>query len=119
MPQTPRAAGGRIVVAPIPGVQPSAHGLPNDPAFSLRNYTGITPNEKACRPKDAQAFGLLVAKGGIEPPTHGFSGHPYKRDLIVNQALAIHATFREQPYEGWNESNEAKKSYDSATVPIS
>jgi hypothetical protein len=55
----------------------------------------MTAMEKACRPWDAQAFELMVAKGGIEPPTHGFSGHPYKHDFIFNQALATHATFRE------------------------
>jgi len=42
----------------------------------------------------------LVAKGGIEPPTQGFSGRPFKRELILNQALATHATFREQRHEG-------------------
>jgi hypothetical protein len=61
---------------------------------------------------------ILVAKGGIEPPTQGFSGRPDKRDLILNQALATHAKFREQRHEGLNESNEARKSYDVATVPI-
>jgi len=61
----------------------------------------------------------LVAKGGIEPPTQGFSARPYKQDSIFNHALATHATFREQRYESWNESKEAKKSYDVATVPIS
>ena len=35
----------------------------------------------------------MVAKGGIEPPTQGFSGRPDKRDLILNQALATHAKF--------------------------
>jgi hypothetical protein len=65
-----------------------------------------------------RAFDFLVAKGGIEPPTQGFSGRPDKRDLIINQALATHATFREQRHEGWNESNEATKSYGVATVPI-
>jgi hypothetical protein len=61
---------------------------------------------------------IMVAKGGIEPPTQGFSGRPDKRGLITNQALATHATFREQRHEGWNESNEATKSYGVATVPI-
>ena len=45
------------------------------------NYTGITRMKRACYPRDAQAFDRdplrvsrnLVAKGGIEPPTHGFS----------------------------------------------
>jgi hypothetical protein len=60
----------------------------------------------------------LVAKGGIEPPTHGFSGRPYKQNFIFNQALATHATFREQRHEGCNESNEGQKSYDVATLPI-
>jgi hypothetical protein len=63
-------------------------------------------------------FFFLVAKGGIEPPTQGFSARPYKQDFISNQALATHATFREQRHEGWNEPNEARKSYDVATVPI-
>jgi len=61
---------------------------------------------------------FLVAKGGIEPPTQGFSGHPDKRDLILNQALATNATFREQRHEGRNESNEGKKRYAVATLPI-
>jgi len=60
----------------------------------------------------------LVAKGGIEPPTHGFSGRPDKQDFIFNQALATHATFREQRHEGCNESNEGKKGYAVATLPI-
>jgi hypothetical protein len=42
-------------------------------AFSLRDYTETAPTKKACRPRDAQAFVFLVAKGGIEPPTQGFS----------------------------------------------
>ena len=35
-----------------------------------------------------------------------------------NQALATHATFQEQRYKGWGESNEGKTSYDMATLPI-
>jgi hypothetical protein len=60
----------------------------------------IHTKKKACRRVDAQAFELLVAKGGIEPPTQGFSARPFKRELILNQALATHATFREQRHEG-------------------
>jgi hypothetical protein len=73
---------------------------------------------KTARVDRTQAVDLLVAKGGIEPPTRGFSGRPYKQDRIFNQALATHATFREQRHEGWNESNEATKSYGVATVPV-
>jgi hypothetical protein len=61
----------------------------------------------------------MVAKGGNEPPTQGFSARPYKQDSIFNEALATHAKFREQRYESWKDPNEAKRSYDMATVPIS
>ena len=35
--------------------------------------TEITQTKKACHLVDVQAFVFLVAKGGIEPPTQGFS----------------------------------------------
>jgi hypothetical protein len=42
-------------------------------AVFLGYRAGKAREKKACRPRDAQAFVLLVAKGGIEPPTQGFS----------------------------------------------
>jgi hypothetical protein len=37
---------------------------------------------------DTQALVLLVAKGGIEPPTHGFSGGFSLPKHVLNQQLA-------------------------------
>jgi hypothetical protein len=91
--------------------------FPPNPPGSLRICTGVA-RIKRLAISDAQAFDCLVAKGGIEPPTQGFSGRSDKRDPIINQAFATHATFREQRHKGWNESNEATKSYGVATVPI-
>jgi hypothetical protein len=53
----------------------------------VRDYTKITPTKKACRPKDAQAFDCLVAKGGIERPTQGFSGPRSITSLFLIRAI--------------------------------
>jgi hypothetical protein len=38
----------------------------------------------------------LMAKGGIEPPTHGFSAAPVICSHFINQTLATHVKLQEQ-----------------------
>jgi len=100
-------------------IRTASEALQGDAIANLRSRAcNAVRNEKRLAGTHRQPFDCLVAKGGIEPPTQGFSVLPYKHDFISNQALATHATVREQRHEGWNEPNEAKKRYDIATAPI-
>lgn len=38
---------------------------------------------------NVQAIDLMVARGGIEPPTRGFSGTPQKPPIKYNQQLIM------------------------------
>jgi len=64
----------------------------------LRCYPGATPLNSWNGLRHRKPLICLMAKGGVEPPTQGFSARSSKQALISNQALATHATFRERPW---------------------
>src|SRR5262249_7437668 len=51
----------------------------------------------------------VMAKGGIEPPTQGFSGRPGNFRSFINQTLATYAEFREQSCDVSQRQNMLRK----------
>ena len=86
-----------------PGGAPRRSGASGCGVNGHRRVTGYTAKS-------------LVAKGGIEPPTQGFSALQVSPSRLSNRALATHAMFLEQRHEAQQSGTKADESYERATL---